>query len=126
MNLLISAGTLVAYLASLAVLIAGATVKSSATESVPTYFDTVTFLTLFILAGRSLEAYSKSRTGDAVSALGMLRPNEALLVKPAPVDSSDSEDSNSIQRVSVDLLEVGDIVNIPLIQPAETSPSRGH
>lgn len=113
MNLLISAGTLVAYLASLAVLIAGATVKSSATESVPTYFDTVTFLTLFILAGRSLEAYSKSRTGDAVSALGMLRPNEALLVKPAPVDSSDSEDSNSIQRVSVDLLEVGDIVNIP-------------
>jgi heavy metal translocating P-type ATPase len=113
MNLLISAGTLVAYLASLAVLIAGATVKSSGTDSVPTYFDTVTFLTLFILAGRSLEAYSKSRTGDAVSALGMLRPNEALLVKPATVDSSDNDGSNSIERISVDLLEVGDIVNIP-------------
>ncbi|KAH8695503.1 putative copper resistance-associated P-type ATPase [Talaromyces proteolyticus] len=117
MNLLISAGTLVAYLASLAVLIAGAVVKPSSTHSLSTYFDTVTFLTLFILAGRSLEAYSKSKTGDAVSALGRLRPNEALLMKSESSDlgasPTESESSDTIQRIPVDLLEVGDIVNIP-------------
>lgn len=110
MNLLISAGTSVAYIASLGVLIAGATTKSSDAANVDTYFDSVVFLTLFILAGRALEAYSKSKAGDAVSDLGKLRPSEALLVNPT-VGSASSE--SGVQRVNVDLLEVGDIVIIP-------------
>ncbi|CAI7664565.1 unnamed protein product [Penicillium glandicola] len=70
-----------------------------------TYFDSVVFLTLFILAGRFLEAYSKARTGDAVTSLGKLRPSEALL--------SDDASEDGMKRTSVDLLEVGDVVSIP-------------
>jgi Cation transport ATPase len=54
MNLLISAGTMVAYISSLAVLIidaAAKTISKTDTQS-STYFDSVVFLTLFILAGR--------------------------------------------------------------------------
>lgn len=110
MNLLISAGTAVAYFSSLAVLIVDAVAGTKASAVSTTYFDSVVFLTLFILAGRFLEAYSKAKTGDAVSSLGNLRPSEALLVQ----NSADSEsDSDRMTRVAVDLLEVGDIVRIP-------------
>ncbi|KAK2742354.1 hypothetical protein FQN55_007888 [Onygenales sp. PD_40] len=112
MNLLISAGTSVAYFASIAVLVVGA--KSKGHEShTQTYFDTVVFLTMFILAGRALEAYSKAKTGDAVAMLGKLRPSEALLVVESLPNNPDGSSESSLQRVSVDLLEVGDTVNIP-------------
>ncbi|KAJ5924711.1 hypothetical protein N7466_008898 [Penicillium verhagenii] len=110
MNLLISAGTAVAYFSSLAVLIVDATVGKKTSEASTTYFDSVVFLTLFILAGRFLEAYSKAKTGDAVSSLGKLRPSEALLVHDINVDSVDAD---RMTRIGVDLLEVGDIVRIP-------------
>lgn len=116
MNLLISAGTMVAYIASLAVLIIDAVAKKPSSTHTTTYFDSVVFLTLFILAGRFLEAYSKAKTGDAVASLGKLRPTEALLVvDPAARIQSGSEGSagGRIQRISVDLLEIGDTVHIP-------------
>ncbi|KAJ5551010.1 hypothetical protein N7461_005708 [Penicillium sp. DV-2018c] len=105
MNLLISAGTSVAYVSSLAVLIVDAVVGTKFSPHSATYFDSVVFLTLFILAGRFLEAYSKARTGDAVTSLGKLRPSEANLV--------DDTAQDGITRTSVDLLEIGDIVSIP-------------
>ncbi|RDW86839.1 putative copper resistance-associated P-type ATPase [Aspergillus mulundensis] len=105
MNFLISAGTLVAYVSSLAILIMDAVIKTHSDTHSSTYFDTVVFLTLFILAGRYMEAYSKGRAGDAVASLGKLRPSEALLV----VDFS----SDHVQRINVDLLEIGDIVRVP-------------
>lgn len=107
MNMLISAGTSVAYFSSVALLIVDASKKGVKVHTT-SYFDTVVFLTLFILAGRSLEAYSKAKTGDAVALLGKLRPSEGLLVVHSP-----SSSGGDIQRVSVDLLEVGDIVNVP-------------
>lgn len=113
MNLLISAGTMVAYVSSLAVLIADAAAgknKSSGKHS-STYFDTVVFLTLFILTGRFMEAYSKAKTGDAVASLGKLRPMEALLVESSA--TTDHDKSDTIQRIDIDLLEIGDIVSIP-------------
>ncbi|KAJ5577658.1 ATPase P-type K/Mg/Cd/Cu/Zn/Na/Ca/Na/H-transporter [Penicillium hispanicum] len=114
MNLLISAGTAVAYFSSLAVLIVDAVVGTKSSAHSTTYFDSVVFLTLFILAGRFLEAYSKAKTGDAVSSLGKLRPSEALLVGSQPsADGSETLTSESISRVGVDLLEVGDTVQIP-------------
>ncbi|OKL60408.1 hypothetical protein UA08_04005 [Talaromyces atroroseus] len=114
MNLLISAGTSVAYIASLGVLIAGAVKKSSSAANVSTYFDSVVFLTLFILAGRSLEAYSKSKAGDAVSDLGKLRPSEALLVNSvSPGEDNETTVGSGVQRIEVDLLEIGDTVIIP-------------
>ncbi|KAL6240030.1 hypothetical protein BDW75DRAFT_196772 [Aspergillus navahoensis] len=105
MNFLISAGTLVAYVSSLAILIMDAVMKTHSDAHSSTYFDTVVFLTLFILAGRYMEAYSKGRAGDAVASLGKLRPSEALLV----VNAS----SDEVQRINVDLLEIGDLVRVP-------------
>ncbi|MCJ1410156.1 hypothetical protein MMC19_004241 [Ptychographa xylographoides] len=123
MNLLISAGTSVAYIASLALLITGATSTSGTTDT-STYFDSVVFLTFFILIGRNLEAYSKSKTGDAVAMLGQLRPEEATLVLPSAESSVQSplpENEKKItitqptrtERISADLLEVGDLVIVP-------------
>ncbi|KFY03343.1 hypothetical protein V490_00208, partial [Pseudogymnoascus sp. VKM F-3557] len=83
MNMLISVGTMVAYVSSLAVLIMNATQKTERHDSMrmsSSYFDVITFLTFFILMGRYLEAYSKAKTGDAVAMLSKLRPNQALLV----------------------------------------------
>ena len=123
MNLLISAGTSVAYFASLAMLIINATSKTASSGNGTTYFDSVIFLTFFILIGRFLEAYSKAKTGDAVASLGKLRPSQALLVKPGifTEDSSDSSQEKldlpssdaSPEKVDVDLLETDDDVLIP-------------
>lgn len=116
MNLLISAGTTVAYFSSLAVLIIDAVADTPTSNHSSTYFDTVVFLTLFILAGRYMEAYSKAKTGDAVSSLGNLRPSDALLVNQPPAnDQNDTSGvgANKVDRVDVDLLEIGDTVRIP-------------
>ena len=130
MNLLISAGTSVAYFASLAVLILDACSSpnsSTKMSSNNTYFDSVTFLSFFILIGRFLEAYSKAKTGDAVAMLSDLRPSEALLVESASsepardsIDGSqesktinDADKESTTTRIAVDLLEVGDTVIVP-------------
>jgi Cu+-exporting ATPase len=119
MNLLMSAGTSVAYFPSIAVLGLNARKVESSHGQISTYFDAVVFLTMFILAGRYLEAYSKSKTGDAVTMLGRLRPNEALLVssnQDSGTSSNSSQQAGStanIETVNIDLLEVGDVVRVP-------------
>lgn len=132
MNLLISAGTSVAYFASLAVLIIGARTEESEASHTPTYFDSVVFLTFFILIGRSIEAYSKAKTGDAVSMLGKLRPSEALLVVDSSTSTAGEEvvddklnasSTGQIKRVHVDLLEPGDTVSVP---HGASPPADGH
>ncbi|MCJ1335170.1 hypothetical protein MMC09_000436 [Bachmanniomyces sp. S44760] len=116
MNLLISAGTSVAYFSSLALLIIGATANSKS-PNVTTYFDSVIFLTFFILIGRYLEAYSKSRAGDAVAMLGYLKPEKAMLIETSGADSDMQGDKPGIRfdtrEISADLLEIGDLVVIP-------------
>lgn len=115
MNLLISAGTSVAYFSSVAILAMDASMPrmpvGDEMRRSTTYFDTVTFLSLFILAGKWLQAYSKSKTGDAVAMLGKLRPTEALLVETSSLD----EDAGKpyIKSIPIDLLELGDVVSIP-------------
>lgn len=101
MNMLMSLGTSIAYFASVVELALAAAKKSSGSMN-DSYFDAVVFLTMFILIGRFLEAYSKAKTGDAVTSLGKLRPEEAILV--------DSEKGDL--KVATDLLEVGDIVRV--------------
>ncbi|KAF2650160.1 heavy metal translocatin [Lophiostoma macrostomum CBS 122681] len=102
MNMLMSLGTSIAYFASI-VELALAAAKKSAGSMTDSYFDSVVFLTMFLLIGRFLEAYSKAKTGDAVTSLGKLRPQEAIL--------TDSEKGDS--RVATDLLEIGDVVKVP-------------
>jgi len=99
MNMLMSLGTSIAYFASIVELALAAT-KRSLGAMTDSYFDSVVFLTLFLLIGRFLEAYSKAKTGDAVTSLGKLRPDEAILVDPGKGDS----------KIYTDLLEIGDVV----------------
>ncbi|EJD01002.1 heavy metal translocatin [Fomitiporia mediterranea MF3/22] len=115
MNLLVSLGVSIAYFASIA-LLALAAVESPDPHgegNSTTYFDSVVFLTMFLLAGRFLEAYSKGRTADAVTALGQLRPTEAFLLGLEDDDLSSSKVGMRMQKVNVDLLEVGDTVRVP-------------
>ncbi|KAI4232365.1 MAG: hypothetical protein L6R40_007397 [Gallowayella cf. fulva] len=127
MNLLVSAGTSVAYFSSVGLLIKNGATNSKASSHSPQYFDAVVFLTLFILLGKFLGAYSKAKTGSAVAMLGKLRPREAVLVNPTL--SSDDDQSGSIRRsfslkdegvstsntqtICTDLLEIGDVVVVP-------------
>lgn len=117
MNLLISAGTSVAYFSSIAVLAMDASVPrmpaGGEMRRSTTYFDTVTFLSLFILAGKWLQAYSKSKTGDAVAMLGKLRPSEALLVETSEPNVDGDAGKPYIRSIPIELLEMGDVVSIP-------------
>lgn len=106
MNTLMSLGTTIAYVSSVAQLIAAGVHKPAKVNDTDFYFDSVVFLTLFLLFGRWIEAYSKSKTGDAVSALGKLRPTEAVLVER----DAGGKETDSV--VKADLLEFGDTVRI--------------
>jgi P-type Cu+ transporter len=103
MDMLISLGTSIAYLSSVAQLIVAATNKSAMASDNSFYFDSVVFLTLFLLVGRLIEAYSKSRTRDAVAMLGKLRPQTAILIDQSNPSGYD---------VQVDLLDFGDVVRV--------------
>jgi Cu+-exporting ATPase len=109
MNLLISFGTTIAYFSSLAQLIISATsTQDMAESSKMSYFDSVVFLTFFLLLGRLAEANMKTRSGDAISALGNLRPTEAILTTVK--DGEPAFSANS--KVNVDLIEIGDTVKV--------------
>ena len=135
MNLLVSSGTSIAYFASVAVLGINATASSHAPRQSSTYFDSVVFLTFFILIGRYLEAYSKAKTGSAVGMLGNLRPQEAVIVTPSvdelPKDwASEVSEQNEknekhmigTKRINTNLLEVGDIV---IVSHGSSPPADG-
>ncbi|KAI5275426.1 heavy metal translocatin [Aureobasidium subglaciale] len=107
MNMLISLGTSIAYFASIAALAVNATSGEAMGAGQAYYFDSVVFLTLFLLGGRGLEAWSKAKTGDAVAALGSLRPDTALLVTTSP-----DNDSTILDNTATELLEVGDVVRV--------------
>lgn len=116
MDMLISLGTTIAYFSSIAELAIDATQGSDMTvKANSTYFDSVVFLTMFLLIGRLLEAYSKSKAGDAVTKLGKLRPTEAILVTQAGSE-------RSVQQINIDLLEIGDVVRV---QYGVSPPSDG-
>ena len=117
MNMLISAGTGVAYVSSVAILILDAQENplQAAHGHSSSYFDAVAFLSFFILIGKFLEAYSKTKTGDAVAMLSKLRPEEALLVEAAAKEGKvggESSANDLLPRVPVDQLELGDKVSV--------------
>lgn len=108
MNLLMSLGASVSYFSSICLLILAARVppnshKGQMEVSTMTYFDSVVFLTLFLLIGRLLEAFSKAKTASSVSLLSALKPRIAQLY-----DQVTHKDTT----VSTDLLEYGDYVHI--------------
>jgi len=106
MNTLMSLGTTIAYISSVSQLIAAAVYQPDQINDSNFYFDSVVFLTFFLLVGRLIESYSKSKTGDAVEMLGKLRPTTAILV----VGHGSEKEHDSV--VKVDRLDFGDIVRI--------------
>ncbi|KHN95698.1 ATPase, P-type, heavy metal translocating [Metarhizium album ARSEF 1941] len=112
MDMLVSFATTIAYFGSIAELAIAATQEEATAgpERSP-YFDSVIFLTMFLLSGRIIEAYSKAKTGEAVTKLGDLRPKEALLVTPSgAVGHDSSRPSRRTTTVPIDTLEAGDTV----------------
>lgn len=107
MNMLISLGTTIAYLSSVGEMLAAAIRRETRVPDERFYFDSVVFLTLFLLGGRLIEGYSKSKTGDAVEALAKLRPSTAMLVE------TDKLGNARTTTVRVDLLEHGDVIRVP-------------
>ncbi|KAG9122259.1 hypothetical protein FRC07_001455 [Ceratobasidium sp. 392] len=122
MDLLVALSTTTAYLASVAMM--AIDVQTSPHDRMEgkemrTYFDSSVFLIFFILAGRLLEGRARVKTGDAISMLGAIRPEKALLVQSAQPDSSEQ----SVTQVSVDELELGDMI---LVQPGSVPPADGN
>ncbi|KAK5162708.1 uncharacterized protein LTR77_011231 [Saxophila tyrrhenica] len=109
MDMLISLGTTIAYFSSLAeLIIAAASPSMDSSGRTTTYFDSVVFLTMFLLVGRLIEAYSKAKAGDAVSTLQHLRPREALLTLPDDEQKADGH----IQPVGIDMVDLTDIIRV--------------
>lgn len=129
MNTLMSLGTTIAFVSSVSQMIAAAVHDATEVSDANFYFDSVVFLTFFLLCGRLIESYSKSRTGDAVEMLGKLRPTTAILVEDVPVPHKEKEALETIESVNsaaqangngnktgreiqADLLDFGDVVRV--------------
>ncbi|KAK3333405.1 E1-E2 ATPase-domain-containing protein [Cercophora scortea] len=106
MNTLMSLGTTIAYISSVSQMISAAAYKPMEVSDTDFYFDSVVFLTFFLLLGRLIESYSKSRTGDAVEMLAKLRPTTAVLVE----NYGSGKEKDVV--VKADLLDFGDVVRI--------------
>lgn len=110
MNLLMCLGTTVAYFASIALLILSAKQAPEMHHGFhTTYFDAVVFLTFFLLIGKLLQSYSKTKTADAVSKLSDLKQTEATLVEH--IGENGNKYIND-QLVDLELLEIGDYIKI--------------
>ncbi|KAK1851235.1 copper resistance-associated p-type atpase [Colletotrichum chrysophilum] len=107
MDMLVSFATTIAYFSSIAEIIIAATNNHHVEmQSRPSHMDAVVFLALFLLVGRMIEAYSKAKTGEAVSKLGSLRPKEALLLV------NEQNGNSQVKTIGVDLLDCGDRVRV--------------
>lgn len=112
MNLLMCLGTSIAYFASIALLILSSQQKKHTDMGLhTTYFDSVVFLTFFLLIGRLLESYSKSKTADAISQLSTFKASEATLVHLRSKDEQPQVFEKD-QKVDVKLLEIDDYIRI--------------
>lgn len=111
MSLLMSLGTTVAYFSSLALLILSAHSGRNSEGFTTTYFDSVVFLTFFLLIGRLLEAFSKSKTAEAVTRLSNVKPQKANLVERILTEDG-SLSFGSDQQIKLELLEIGDYIRV--------------
>lgn len=112
MNLLMFLGTTVSYVASIALLALAAKKKRQAHMGLlATYFDSVVFLTFFLLIGRLLESVSKRKTADAIANLAAVKTTLATLV------TSTKEDDGKViysgdEVVELKYLETDDYIRI--------------
>lgn len=108
MNLLMSLGTSVAYFASIILLALSASKNSHGDKmaDTTTYFDSVVFLSFFLLIGRLLEGFSKSKSAAAITNLSSMKQHSAKLVE------NYNSDLTNERTVDVKYLEVADHIKI--------------
>ncbi|ODV80428.1 heavy metal translocatin [Suhomyces tanzawaensis NRRL Y-17324] len=115
MNLLMCLGTTISYFASIVLLVlASKQERDPHHGSDTTYFDSVVFLTFFLLIGKLLESITRSKTADAISSLSDLKAAEATLV-----ELDDEGNYTNDQIIDVKLLETGDYLRV---NPGESPP----
>lgn len=113
MSLLMCLGTTVSYVASIVLLILSAQQEPKNHMGFQTtYFDSVIFLTFFLLIGRLLESVSKNKTAEAVAELSSLKASVATIVERVKSESDDSYSYINDQVVDVKLLDSGDYIRI--------------
>lgn len=113
MNLLISLGTSVAYFASVAMLILSAK-QNPGEQMYDTYFDSITFLTFFLLIGKFLENYSKKKAIGILNNLAVSTGDSSVTI----IDQLKSTESTiKYLQISKNQLELNDIM---LIKPGES------
>ncbi|RXK37708.1 hypothetical protein M231_05041 [Tremella mesenterica] len=132
MDLLVALSTSVSYFASIAMLIIDVRAPST-NSSVGTYFDSCVFLIMFILLGRVLEALAKSKTMDAVEALGKMRAGTALLLESTDILSNATINGDTVnsfanqgqhtRTIPIDQVEIGDHLIVP---PGSSPPTDGY
>lgn len=117
MNLLMSLGTTVAYFSSVALLIISSTKKSQDMSNgkglTTTYFDSVVFLTFFLMIGRLLESLAKSKTAAAIGELSSFKEETASLLE------KNGDQLKSVGTVDVERLDMGDFIRI---SPGQSPP----
>lgn len=81
MDSLVALGTTTAFVASFVFMVMDMMTPFvvGSQPSAMSYFDASVLLVLFILLGRMLEGFAKRRTGDAIEALGKMRPVTGML-----------------------------------------------
>lgn len=105
MDLLMSLGTSVSYFALIGLMILLAQQPPHVKGYEMTYFDSVVFLTFFVLIGRYLGAISRVVAADSIANLGEGRSTEAILVT-----EKGSQPEETV--IDVGLLDVGDIIRV--------------
>ena len=109
MDSLIAIGTSVAFIYSTYNVWRIASGELEAVESL--YYETAGVIITLILLGKSLEAVSKGRTGEAIRKLMELAPKTAVIIQ----DGTEKE-------IPIDQVEIGDII---LVKPGAKIPVDG-
>ncbi|PHZ17630.1 heavy metal translocatin [Rhizopus microsporus ATCC 52813] len=114
METLVAMGTSVAYIASVASVIAAMVRPNSGSMSM-NYFETSVLLITFIHLGKWLEALAKGKTAETITKLMDLQPEKAILVETTE-DASDKQDSEQSQFIEKEIackdIQVGDILKV--------------
>ncbi|KAF9529911.1 E1-E2 ATPase-domain-containing protein [Crepidotus variabilis] len=119
MDLLVALSTSIAYLASLGLLIRDVrrSPEDAIRDGTTTYFDSTVLLGFFILMGRVLEGYARSKTNDAISMLENAAPDHALLLSTTKNEKDNYNDIDLLGSpstpISADLIDIGDLLLIP-------------
>ncbi|KAJ3180141.1 hypothetical protein HDU85_004144 [Gaertneriomyces sp. JEL0708] len=119
MDVLITLGTTIAFVFSVAMMIYSVCVRG--TTHVQVFFETSTTLITFITLGRYLENLAKGKTSGALSRLMRLVPSEAVLLEADPA-SPGGHVTYQERNIPTEYIQAGDLLKV---FPGERVPTDG-